>query len=318
MRPAVSVVMPVYNNAVHLPAAIDSILCQTLSDLELIVVDDGSTDACAEIAAEFARRDSRVRVFGRARDPALVSGARAANAGIAETRGKYVARMDSDDIALPNRLELELAHLERYELDICGGQAEKFDGDSGSMWYPQTREGIRGVLCLRSGLLNPTLLVRGDLMRAARYGEAEAFEEYEFQTRMFFAARMGNVRECVHRFRVHPNNTTVVHTMLKGRSRWRLRFQYFFRLFPKATVADFRAVHAVAWKVPLETQQELATAGRWLVALSRVADPEVRDYMSGRWSATCALATVQDRALAEDVAARITAPPGHGIETESC
>jgi hypothetical protein len=218
--------------------------------------------------------------------------------------------MDSDDIALPDRLERQLLWLEANDLDICGGQAEKFGGETGPMWYPETQDGIRSMLCMRSGMLHPTVLARGEMMRTARFGEHEAFEEYEFQTRMFFQARMGNLPDCVHRFRVHPNNTTIVFGGLKGRSRWRLRFQYFFRLFPDATIADFRAVHAVAWKTPLETLEALATAGRWLVKLSRVPDPKVRDHMSGRWAGACAVALVRDAVLERDVAAQIATAPG--------
>lgn len=310
MRPAISVVLPSYNNAAFLSAAIESILTQTITDIELIIVDDGSSDGSAVIAAKYAQRDPRVRVLTRPHDSALVSGASASNLAIAETRGQFVARMDSDDIALPDRLERQLLWLEANDLDICGGQAEKFGGDTGPMWYPETQDGIRSMLCMRSGMLHPTVLARGEMMRTARFGEHEAFEEYEFQTRMFFQARMGNLPDCVHRFRVHPNNTTIVFGGLKGRSRWRLRFQYFFRLFPDATVADFRAVHAVAWKTPLETLEALATAGRWLVKLSRVPDPKVRDHMSGRWAGACAVALVRDAVLERDVAAQIATAPG--------
>lgn len=310
MTPLVSVVIPSFNNEKYLPDAIESIRRQTVTDIEVIIVDDGSSDGSAAIAAEYARQDRRIRLLTRTRDPSLVSGARAANAGIAETRGEFIARMDSDDIALPGRLERQLAHMKLHDLDICGGQAEKFGGETGRMWYPEGHDGIRSVLCFRSGLLNPTLLVRGDLMRTARYGEEEAFEEYEFQTRMFFSGRMGNVPECVHRFRVHPNNTTSVFTHQKGSSRWRLRFQYFFRLFPEAVVADFQVVHAVAWKIPLETVAELRNAGRWLIELSRVSDPGVRAYMAKRWESTCAMAAAKDLSLGQDIAARIVAPPG--------
>lgn len=311
MTPAISVVMPVFNNAAYLPDAIESILNQSFADLELIVVDDGSSDASAEIAADYAKRDSRMRPIVRPRNPTLLSGAQAANAGIAAARGDYIARMDSDDIALPNRLAVELAHMKEHGLDICGGQALMFGEENKPMWYPQTGDGIRCELFFRSGMLNPTLLVRGDLMRQARYGEEDAFEEYEFQTRMFFLAKLGNSPELVHRFRWHGGNTTRVLEPQKARSRWQLRFKYFFRLYPQATLADFRAVHAVAWTLPFETIEELETAGRWLVLLSRVDEVKVRERMMRRWTESCAAAKVSGtRALQTEFAARILEPPG--------
>lgn len=312
MKPIVSVVMPVFNNAPYLADAIESILAQSFTDFELIVVDDGSDDDSPRIAADFVRRDRRVRRTLLPRDPATLSGAKACNVGIGLAEGRYIARMDSDDVALPHRFAVQLEHMRERGLDICGGQALMFGDETRPMWYPQSHDGIRCELFFRSGMLNPTLLMRADVMRDALYGERDAFEEYEFQTRMLFLARLGNTPELVHRFRAHAGNTTRVLQPQKAQSRWQLRFKYFFRQFPEATISDFRAVHAVAWSVPLARFEELETAGRWLLRLSRVAEAEVRERMARRWTKTCALATASGarvRDLETDVAARIAAPP---------
>jgi glycosyltransferase involved in cell wall biosynthesis len=312
MSPVVSVVMPAFDNAAFLPAAIESILGQSFGDLELIVVDDGSSDGSSDIVRDFARRDRRVRLIVLPRDPSLVSGARAANIGIAAAQGEFIARMDSDDISLPERLALQLRHMDTHGLDICGGQAVMFGAEDKPMWYPETHAGIRNELFFRSGLLNPTLLVRGDLMREARYGEADAFEEYEFQTRMWFNAKTGNLPQVVHRFRGHPHNTTVVHGPKKTESRWQLRFRYFFRHYPEASLDDFRAVHKIAWSAPFETMTDVERAGHWLLRLSRVDEPRLREQMARRWARTCRQATVSDPALPglqKDYAGRILAAP---------
>ena len=101
--------MPVYNGERFLAEAIESILTQTFTDFELIIVDDGSTDGSAEIIRSFAERDARIRLIQHRENLGISS---ACNTGIAEARGKYIAGMDSDDISLPDRLQKQLDILE--------------------------------------------------------------------------------------------------------------------------------------------------------------------------------------------------------------
>jgi glycosyltransferase involved in cell wall biosynthesis len=292
--PLVSVVMPVLNTAAYLPQAIESILVQTHGDLELIIVDDGSKDGSRDIAQDFARRDARIRCLALERDEAVLSGARACNAAIARTRGDYVARMDSDDIALADRLAAQLAAMGAGALDICGGQCTTFGERSRDLWHPVSRDSIRNELVFTSAAVNPTLMVRGDLMRAARYSETDAFEQYEFQTRMYFLGRWENLPQVVHRFREHPASATRVFRPQKADSNWQLRFRYFFRLFPEAAVDDFQAIHKIARGLPVADRAELETAGRWLYRLSRVAEDAVRARMARRWRETCDAAGVAE------------------------
>ena len=99
--PQVSVVMPVYNTELFLAEAIDSILAQTLTDFEFIIVDDGSEDNSPAIIRSYADNDSRIRVIQL---PENVGEAGARNAGLAAARGEFYAAMDSDDVSLPDRL----------------------------------------------------------------------------------------------------------------------------------------------------------------------------------------------------------------------
>ena len=103
-NPLVSVVMPVYNREMYVGAAIESILGQTFTDFELIIVDDGSTDQSVAIIQGY--RDPRIRLIRFSQNKG-VSAAR--NVGNHEARGEFIAVMDSDDIALPKRLEKQLA-----------------------------------------------------------------------------------------------------------------------------------------------------------------------------------------------------------------
>src|SRR3954447_7753370 len=103
--PTVSVLMPCYNAERFLPEAIQSILDQTFRDFEFVIVDDGSTDNTRNVLRMFAEGDDRIRVIDN--DHGGISGA--LNRGIQECRGEWIARMDGDDIALPDRLEKQIA-----------------------------------------------------------------------------------------------------------------------------------------------------------------------------------------------------------------
>ena len=107
----VSVVMPVYNGERFLAGAIESILRQTFTDLEFIIVDDGSTDGSAALIQEYAERDSRIRFLRLAENKGV---AVARNTGVARATGKYLTAMDSDDVSLPQRLEKQAAFLDAH------------------------------------------------------------------------------------------------------------------------------------------------------------------------------------------------------------
>ena len=107
--PLVSVVMPVYNGERYLAEAIESILGQTFTDFELLIVDDGSIDSSPAIARAYAERDSRIRIFQLERN---MGKADARNVGCFAAKGDYIAAMDCDDISLPLRLEKQVNFLE--------------------------------------------------------------------------------------------------------------------------------------------------------------------------------------------------------------
>ena len=115
--PTVSVLMTVYNGRRYLPSAIDSILAQTYRDFEFLIIDDGSKDDSARILARYARRDGRVRAISR-ENKGLT---RSLNEGIQRVRGKYVARMDSDDVSLPARLEKQVQFLDGHADHVLVG-----------------------------------------------------------------------------------------------------------------------------------------------------------------------------------------------------
>ena len=126
MAPRISCLLPVYNGEAFLVEAVDSILSQTYRDFELVVVDDGSRDATPDILRAFAETDDRVRVVRR-ENGGIVA---ALNTGLSASRGEYLARMDADDISLPDRFQFQMDYLDAHPgCVLVGGVARSLNPD---------------------------------------------------------------------------------------------------------------------------------------------------------------------------------------------
>lgn len=196
-RPLIGVLLPVYDAAPLLDTALESMLSQTFSEFECLVVDDGSTDASREVAMGFARRDARVRILALDRHRGLVA---ALNAAVAATRAPYLARMDADDIALPQRFALQLAALEDApELAVIGSRVSYHPDDPGLggladyvRWQNSVIEPreIRRDLFVESPLVHPTVLMRRrDLEAVGGYRDRGWPEDYDLWMRLLAAGR---------------------------------------------------------------------------------------------------------------------------------
>lgn len=142
--PAVSIVVPIYKVERYLGQCVESILAQTLRGIEVILVDDGSPDACPAMCDEYAARDSRVRVIHQENQGA---GA-ARNAGLCAAQGRYVIFLDSDDVYHPQMLERVVARAEKYRADVVICLADALEEETGrtrSMPNQLRRELLKGV-----------------------------------------------------------------------------------------------------------------------------------------------------------------------------
>lgn len=157
-NPKVTVLMSVYNGEKYLRQAIDSILAQTHSDFEFVIYDDCSTDSSAEIIASY--RDKRI-VFRRNKTNQGLTKNLAE--GVALARGEYIARMDADDISMPERLERQVAWMDAHpEVTILGSRVMYFtkDGNSGVTNDPLDDETIKAILLVSFTMLHPTIMIR--------------------------------------------------------------------------------------------------------------------------------------------------------------
>lgn len=202
--PKISVVLPVYNGAPYLAAAIDSILAQTVTDFELIIIDDGSTDNSLLILQEYERCDTRVRLRSRENQNLVAT----LNESIDAARGEWIARMDQDDIALPNRFERQLQCLADTQADICGSWVRLFGtADSRILKHARTDRAIKMELLFGTSFAHPSVMMRTDLVKKLRYDPNwEKAEDYDLWVRAAEAGwNMANVPEVLLLYRQHPS-----------------------------------------------------------------------------------------------------------------
>lgn len=207
--------MAVYNGAPFLAEAVDSVLRQTLEDLELIVVDDGSTDGSADIAASMARRDGRVRLYRRAHAGFVPT----ITLGCALARARYIARMDADDVAAPERLQRQLDVLEaRPQLALLGTAVVVVDAAGRAHYtirYPGTDREIRRSILHWNCFAHPTVVMRAQALRAVG-GYRRALlhaEDYDLWLRLIEIGEAANLSEPLVYLRAHERQVT--HTFLE-------------------------------------------------------------------------------------------------------
>jgi glycosyltransferase involved in cell wall biosynthesis len=207
---AVTVLIPAWNAAGFIAEAIDSIRLQTFREFELLIVDDGSTDATREIVAARAAEDPRIRLLARPhRGPSA-----AANAGLAKCRSPIVARMDADDICLPGRLEQQVAWLAQHpEVAAVGGAASNLYPDGRlepAPAPPLSPDAVRAALASGNCMFNNTVTFRRDALLAAG-GYRSAFdtaEDYDLWLRLSERADVANLPEVFVHYRRHPGQVT--------------------------------------------------------------------------------------------------------------
>ena len=209
MRPSVSVVMPVYNGAAYLVDSVASVLEQSVSEIELICVNDGSTDESLSILEAFARLDDRVHVLSQTNQGIVA----ALNKGCGAARSDLIARMDCDDISFPGRLSRQLSVMkEKPEIAVLGAAIMEIDSDGDPLRHsalPAEHNAIlAGLLKRETGHFHPTTMFRREVFeRVGGYrSKYQWVEDHDLWLRMAKHGHLANLEEVLLCYRQHASS----------------------------------------------------------------------------------------------------------------
>lgn len=210
--PTVSVIMPVYNAIPYLFEAVGSILGQTFSDFEFIIIDDGSTDGSTEALLALAASDSRIVLVSRPNTGYAV----ALNEALGLARGSFVARMDADDVSLPGRLTLQVAHLRSDAGCVGVGGAMLMIDEAGrpvARFAPPADHAeidAAHLAAMTSVIVHPAVMMRADVLASVGgyRSELEPAEDLDLWLRLAERGRLANLGEPLLKYRLHAGSVS--------------------------------------------------------------------------------------------------------------
>ena len=223
--PRVSVIMPVYNVEKYVGEAIESILNQTFTDFEFVIINDGSTDDTASIIKQYAKKDKRIKFVNHSKNKGLIA---VLNEGLGLCRGEYVARMDSDDISLQTRFEKQIAYMDKHpECVFLGAWCEKF-GENITKQIFKYRNKIKlfDLLVYGCNFAHPTAMIRNNIVKKYKINYDINYphaEDYAIWSDFAKYTEIHNLQEVLLNRRWHASNVSVLHENTQKQSAERVR-----------------------------------------------------------------------------------------------
>ena len=296
-KPQITVLMSVYNCAEFVKIAIDSILQQSFSDFEFIIIDDCSTDNSREIINCF--KDKRIRLVCNDSNIGL-SGS--LNKGILLSNGRYIARMDADDISYYNRLKVQFEFMERHpDIGVCGTWLKTF-GDKNIEWrYPVESDPIKCCLLFESPFAHPTVMIRRDTLIKNKIlydASNQITEDYDFWVRLSNITNFANIPEVLYSYRLHQRQAGCVRASEQRTASRKIRYAIL-----KSMVGDLsyeeQLLHELICDRNYEISREFVQqAEDWLIKLLRFnmesrifPEPCFNKTLANRWFDICRTST---------------------------
>lgn len=215
--------MPVYNCELYIKEAINSVLNQTFSDFELIIIDDCSTDNTVSVIDKFS--DNRICLYKKEKNLGLID---SLNFGVSIAKGEYLARMDGDDICLPERFARQIDFLEKNPDIMLCGTAIKFIGSASDILiFPENHaEIVINLFSFLPTFAHPTVMGKKEIFEKNNYHEDYEFaEDYELWTRLVQAGKVANLKEVLLEYRVHPAQVSVKNKTIQDINSFKSRLE---------------------------------------------------------------------------------------------
>lgn len=223
--PLVSVLMPVYNASLYLSEAIKSVLEQDYKNFEFIIINDGSTDDSESIILNF--KDSRIKYLKNEQNLKLIA---TLNRGLSIAQGKYIARMDADDISLSSRFRKQVSFLEQNnDYGIVGTNAKIISLENKVISYPLTNNEIKYSLIFFNPFIHSSVLIRKSILdeNKLHYDATRLHvEDYDLWIKIMSYSKGYNIEECLVLYRIHENQVSNLFDELQKKNTIEIQIDY--------------------------------------------------------------------------------------------
>ncbi|MFT5666009.1 MAG: glycosyltransferase involved in cell wall biosynthesis [Vicingaceae bacterium] len=284
--PLVSVIMPAYNAERFIKKSIESIVNQTYKKWELIVIDDGSTDGTATIVQSFIERDDRIKLVVNETNKGLII---TRNRGLEESKGKYIANLDSDDIAFKTRLKKQVHFLEEHsDYVLIGSSCENIDSDGNKVKTVRLKlphHHIAILLLFSNYFINSTTMVKADVAKEIGYAhDIPLAEDYCFFAKISKMGCAGNLKETLVQYRTHESNISKLKAIELNAAIKKIHQKQLERLGILPTESELMLHGSLVVGSAFDLNIKLITVEKWLLRLvainqkKRLYDEELFNY----------------------------------------
>ena len=239
--PLVSIILASYNAEKYIKEAVDSIINQTYDNLEIIIVDDCSTDTTCKILEKYAFKDKRIILYKNIENSKLPY---SLNFSIKKANGKYLARMDADDISLPTRIAEQVKFMETHkDIGICGTAVELFGENVKEhiLSHPKTHKEMKTRLLFSVCFNHPTVMLRKNLLidNVLSYNlEYVNSQDYELWSRLCDITKMANIYKVLLKYRIVSNSITATTDKYKEELRYQLLKGVFTKVLENLNIVN--------------------------------------------------------------------------------
>ena len=243
----ITVLMPVYNAEKFLKEAIDSILNQTFKDFEFLIINDASTDNSKKIIISY--QDSRIRYFENKKNLGV---AKTLNRGLRLAKGEYIARMDADDISLPDRFKKQVEFMEKNpQTAICGTWLQLINNKVDDIWRcPSDHETIKSLSLFYSSIYHPTVFIRINILKKNNFFYNPLFvhvEDYELWVRIMEKTRVANLKEVLLFHRIHSKEVGNIFNKIQVKNANKVRLYQLNKLGIYPTSEELKIHQAISY-----------------------------------------------------------------------
>lgn len=245
-QPLVSVLMPVFNAEKYLIEAIQSIINQTYQNFEFIIVDDCSSDGSKEIIKKFT--DNRIKLIEKTSNSGI---SETLNVGIKEAKGKYIARMDADDISHPKRIEKQVAFLERNSKYVVCGSNYYLINNNFNVKLPEENEAIKVELLKSCCIGHPTVVLKTSVLKKYNFfykKESEPTEDYNLWIELIKKGKFYNLQESLLGYRIHDAQITKQKKIIQDKLSFNTSINYLTSFFKNVSTIDLQLLKNIYFK----------------------------------------------------------------------